>query len=140
MRKFIITILMTLMVATAAMAKPVTKIIYEENTPGQGVILYVDTDSYGAEIDITSVYGELKAHNNYFVWNINEKKFEIGSTKGMDMWMDTFGNLFKYVDGLIEDGYSAASLVFVIDGFENSQIKGIFTVTNNGYVYGYWEY
>lgn len=129
---------MTLMVATTAMAKPVTKVVYEAET--QGVILYVDTDSYGAEIDITSVYGELKAHNNYFIWNINEKKFEIGSAKGMDFWMNTFGNLFKYVDGLIEDGYSAASLVFVTDGFENDQIKGIFTVTNNGYVYGYWEY
>lgn len=138
MRKFIITILMTLMVATAAMAKPITKVVYEAET--QGVILYVDTDSYGAEIDITSVYGELKAHKNYFVWNINEKKFEIGSAFGMDMWMDTFGNLFKYVDDLIEDGYSTASLVFATDGFENSQIKGIFTVTNNGYVYGFWEY
>lgn len=136
------TLVMMILVAVNVMAKPVTKVVYERET--QGVFLHVDTDTYEknfGDVDFNVVIGELKAHNNYFVWNINAKKFEIGTAEGMDMWMNTFGDLFKYVDNLINDGYACASLVFVVDGFNtDDMVKGIFTVTNNGIVYGYWDY
>ena len=142
MRKLIMAILMTLMIAAAAMARPVTKIVYEAES--QGVILFYDTDTYGKDFakdaDINAVYGELKAHKNYFVWNSNEKRFEIGTAKGMDLWMNTFSNLFKYADDQIKEGYATAGLIFVTDGFENDPAKGVFVVTNGGIIYGYWDY
>lgn len=141
MRKIITVFALMVLVTLNVMARPVTKVVYERET--HGVILLVDTDTYGKDFkdaDIDTVYGELKVHKNYFVWNVNDKKFEIGSAKGMDLWMDTFGDLFKYVDDLISEGYACANLIFVTDGFVDDQIKGIFTVTNSGLVYGYWEY
>lgn len=142
MRKLITVFIMMLLVATAVMARPVTKVVYEAET--QGVILFYDTDTYGKDFakdaDINMVYGELKAHNNYFVWNSNTKKFDIGNAKGMDLWMNTFGDLFKYADEQIKEGYATAGLVFATDGFAGDQIKGIFTVTNSGIIYGYWDY
>lgn len=142
MRKLIMAILMTLMITASAMARPVPRIVYEAET--YGVVLYVDTDNYGKDFkdaDINAIYGELKAHKNYFVWNVNNKKFEIGSAKGMDLWMNTFGDLFKYADNMVNEGYDCAELVFATDGFTaDDMIKGIFVVTNSGLIYGYWDY
>ena len=135
MRKIITVFALMVLVTINVMARPVTKVVYEAET--YGVILTKDAD-----INV----GELKVHKNYFVWNVNKKQFEIGSAKGMDMWMNTFGDLFKYADELVNEGYAYAVLVFATDGFAtdgfdaDDMIKGLFTVTNNGLVYGYWDY
>lgn len=140
MRKIITVFALMVLVTINVMARPVTKVVYEAET--YGVFLITNTDSYGKVFENTDMnVGELKVHKNYFVWNVNKKQFELGSAKGMDLWMNTFGDLFKYADELVNEGYAYAMLEFVTDGFnEDDMIKGVFIVTNNGLVFGYWDY
>lgn len=140
MRKTLIVFTLMLLVTINVTARPVTRTVYEAET--YGVCLTTDTDSYGKDFKFSdNAMGELKFHKNYFVWNVNKKQFESGSAKGMDLWMNTFGDLFKYADDLVKDGYSYAGLVFITDGFNaDDMIKGIFVVTNSGIIYGYWDY
>lgn len=140
MRKIITIIALMILVTFNVMARTVTKVVYERET--YGVILGVDTDSYGKVYKKSDInYGELKVHKNYFVWNVNKKQFELGDAKGMDLWMNTFGDLFKYADDLVNEGYAYAGLLFVTDGFSlEDMLKGVLLVTNGGYIIGYWDY
>jgi len=139
MRKIIAVFIIMMMVAVSVMAESHVKPVYDGGN--HGVFVYVDSESYGKTCeDLKPLYGMLKLHNNYFVWNINKKQFELGTAKGFDLWLNTFGKYFKYMDEYINDGYGAASLVFATDGFENDQIKATITVLSTGYVYGFWDY
>lgn len=146
MRKIITVLALTVLVTLNVMARPVTRVIKDEGS--YGVILAVDTDSYGKDFKFSDInMGELKVHYNYFVFenyyilDVDKKPYKIGQAKGMDMWVTKFSDLFKYADELINEGYAYVSLTFVTDGFNaDDMIKGQLYVTNSGYVFGYWDY
>ena len=139
MRKIITVFIMILMVATAVIATPVTKWVYE--TENEGVLLGVDTDDYGTEVESINM-AKLKVHDFYFVYNLDTEKYEVGDAKCLKMWVHKFKDLLNYPAKLVEDGYSCASLNLVIFHFNgisyNSYYKAQLYVSSH-YAWGWLD-